>query len=51
MSTQELGQDPDFLEAISFAILANQTIEGEPVSFKMTTGANKPGILGKICLP
>ena len=51
ISTQELGQNPDFLEAISFAILANQTIEGEPVSFKMTTGAKKPGILGKICLP
>jgi anhydro-N-acetylmuramic acid kinase len=51
MSTQELGQDPDFLEAISFAILANQTIEGKPVSFKMTTGAKKPGVLGKICLP
>jgi anhydro-N-acetylmuramic acid kinase len=51
MSTQELGQDPDFLEAISFAILANQTIEGKPVSFRKTTGAKKPGILGKICLP
>jgi anhydro-N-acetylmuramic acid kinase len=51
MSTQELGQDPDFLEAISFAILGNQTIEGKPVSFKMTTGAKKSGVLGKICLP
>jgi anhydro-N-acetylmuramic acid kinase len=51
MSTQELGQNPDFLEAISFAILANQTIEGKPVSFRKTTGAKKPGVLGKICLP
>jgi len=51
MSTQELGQDPDFLEAISFAILANQAIEGKPVSFRKTTGAKKPGVLGKICLP
>lgn len=51
MSVRELGVDPDFLEAISFAILANQTIEGKPVSFKKTTGAKKPGILGKICLP
>jgi anhydro-N-acetylmuramic acid kinase len=51
MSTQELGQDPDFLEAISFAILANQTIEGKPVSFRKTTGAKRPGVLGKICLP
>ncbi len=51
MSTQELGQDPDFLEAIAFAILANQTIEGKPVSFRKTTGAKKPGVLGKICLP
>jgi len=51
MSVQNLGIDPDFLEAISFAILANQTIEGEKVSFKKTTGARKPGVLGKICLP
>jgi anhydro-N-acetylmuramic acid kinase len=51
ISVQELGVDPDFLEAISFAILANQTIEGKPASFKKTTGAKKPGVLGKICLP
>ena len=51
ISVQKLGVDPDFLEAISFAILANQTIEGKPVSFKKTTGAKKSGVLGKICLP
>lgn len=50
-SVQELGVDPDFLEAISFAILANQTIEEKPASFKKTTGAKMPGVLGKICLP
>jgi anhydro-N-acetylmuramic acid kinase len=48
---QKIGVDPDFLEAISFAILANQTIEGKPVSFRKTTGAKRPGVLGKICLP
>jgi anhydro-N-acetylmuramic acid kinase len=51
ISVKELGVDPDFLEAISFAILANQTIEGKSVSFEKTTGAKKPGVLGKICLP
>ena len=51
ISVQELNVDPDFLEAISFAILANQTIEGKPISFKRTTGAKKLGVLGKICLP
>jgi anhydro-N-acetylmuramic acid kinase len=51
ISVQELNVDPDFLEAISFAILANQTIEGKPTSFKKTTGAKKSGVLGKICLP
>jgi anhydro-N-acetylmuramic acid kinase len=51
MSIQNLDIDPDFLEAIGFAILANQTIEGKPVSFEKTTGAKKPGVLGKICLP
>lgn len=50
-SVRELGVDPDFLEAISFAILAYQTIEQKPASFKKTTGAKKPGVLGKICLP
>ena len=50
-SVLELGVDPEFLEAISFAILANQTIEGKPVGFKKTTGAKKLGVLGKICLP
>ena len=50
-SVRELGVDPDFLEAISFAILANQTIEGKPVSFEKTTGAKKLGVSGKICLP
>jgi anhydro-N-acetylmuramic acid kinase len=50
-SVRELAVDPDFLEAISFAILANQTIEGKPVSFRKTTGAKKIGVLGKICLP
>jgi anhydro-N-acetylmuramic acid kinase len=50
-SVRELGVDPNFLEAISFAILANQTIEGKPVSFEKTTGAKKLGVLGKICLP
>ncbi len=50
-SVRELGVDPDFLEAISFAILANQTIQGKPVSFKKTTGAKRLGVSGKICLP
>ncbi len=50
-SVRELAVNPDFLEAISFAILANQTIEGEPASFRKTTGAKNLGVLGKICLP
>ena len=50
-SVQETGVDPDFLEAVSFAILANLTIEGKPASFKKTTGAKRSGVLGKICLP
>ncbi len=51
VNVREVGVDPDFLEAISFAILANQTIQEKPVSFKTTTGVEKPGVLGKICLP
>lgn len=45
------GIDPDFKEAIAFAVLADCFLRGEPASFPNTTGAQKPVLLGKCCLP
>lgn len=48
VSTAEHGMDPDFKEAIAFAILAHETIEGRPSNLPKATGARHPVILGKI---
>jgi anhydro-N-acetylmuramic acid kinase len=47
----EIGISSDAKEAICFAVLANETISGNPSNIPRTTGASKPTILGKICLP
>jgi len=47
----EIGVSSDAKEAICFAVLANETISGNPSNIPRTTGASKPTILGKICLP
>jgi len=46
-----LGFSPDAKEAICFAVLANETISGNPSNIPRVTGASKAIILGKICLP
>jgi anhydro-N-acetylmuramic acid kinase len=45
------GIDPDFKEAIAFALLAGAYLRGLPASFPGTTGASKPVVLGKLCVP
>jgi len=47
----EIGVSSDAKEAICFAVLANETISGNPSNIPRTTGAYKSTILGKICLP
>ncbi|MCF6269610.1 MAG: anhydro-N-acetylmuramic acid kinase [Melioribacteraceae bacterium] len=47
----EIGVSSDAKEAICFAVLANETISGNPSNIPRTTGASKSTILGKICLP
>ena len=47
----EIGISSDAKEAICFAVLANETISGNPSNIPRTTGASKPTILGKICMP
>lgn len=46
----EIGLNEDFKEAICFAILANELIQGNHANLPNVTGAQKPTFLGKICL-
>jgi len=50
MTSDELGIPSDSKEAVCFAILANETISGNPSNVPRVTGARTPAILGKICL-
>lgn len=47
----EIGLSSDAKEAICFAVLANETIHGNPSNIPKTTGASRATILGQICLP
>lgn len=47
----DIGFPSDAKEAICFAVLANETICGNASNIPRVTGARKPTILGKICLP
>jgi anhydro-N-acetylmuramic acid kinase len=48
MKIEEYGYSSDAKEAICFAILANETISGNPANVPRTTGAKEPAILGTI---
>jgi anhydro-N-acetylmuramic acid kinase len=50
-NTKELGISSDAKEAICFAVLANETLSGNPNNIPRVTGASRKTILGKICLP
>jgi anhydro-N-acetylmuramic acid kinase len=47
-TTDALGMDSDFLEAIAFAWLAQQTLRGRPANLPAVTGARHPCVLGAI---
>ena len=49
-STQTLGLDPDWVEALAFAWLAKQTLEGKPGNLPSVTGARASVVLGGIYL-
>jgi anhydro-N-acetylmuramic acid kinase len=51
MSTNQFGIDPDFKEAIAFALLGYLTSQGKFGNLPQVTGAMEPRILGKISLP
>jgi len=48
---EDLNISSDAKEAICFAVLANETISGNPANIPKATGAKKQAILGTICLP
>ncbi|HEY9104350.1 anhydro-N-acetylmuramic acid kinase [Chitinimonas sp.] len=47
-STEELGLHPDWVEAVAFAWLARQCLQGLPGNLPAVTGARGPRILGAI---
>lgn len=48
LSTQNLGVDPDWVEAQAFAWLARQTLQGKTGNVPEVTGASHPVVLGGI---
>lgn len=50
LPAEDIGFSSDAKEAILFAVLANETISENPSNVPRATGAQKPVILGKICL-
>lgn len=47
-STEAMGIDPDWVEAIAFAWLARETLNGRPSNLPSVSGASGPRILGAI---
>ena len=48
-TTHQHGIPADAKEAVCFALLANETLNGRPGNIPSATGANRPVVLGKIC--
>jgi anhydro-N-acetylmuramic acid kinase len=47
-TTEKYGVDPDWVEAMAFAWLAKQTLNGKPGNLPSVTGAQSPCVLGGI---
>ena len=50
-TVEDYGLSSDAKEALCFAVLAHEAINGVPTSFPSVTGASRKTILGKICVP
>ena len=50
-TTDDLGVDGDLKEALLFAVLAHETLNGAPANLPRVTGASRPTVLGTIALP
>jgi anhydro-N-acetylmuramic acid kinase len=46
--TDDYGIPSDYLEAMAFALLANEALHGKAANLPSVTGARRPVILGKI---
>jgi len=49
LSLDELGIPADAKEAVCFAVLANETLFGQPGNVPSATGAREATVLGKVC--
>jgi anhydro-N-acetylmuramic acid kinase len=49
LTLEDLGFKGDAMEALAFAILANEFVHESPANLKGATGASKEVVLGKIC--
>jgi len=47
-STEVFGIQPDWVEAVAFAWLARETLNGRPGNLPAVTGARKPAVLGAV---
>ena len=45
------GIAADAKEAVAFALFAVEAIHADPANVVAVTGARRPAVLGKICLP
>jgi anhydro-N-acetylmuramic acid kinase len=50
-TTDRYGVDPDAKEALCFAVLAHETLNGVPSNLPSVTGASRRAILGSISVP
>lgn len=50
-SISEFGINPDEKEALCFAVLAHETLNGVSTNVPSATGADRNTLLGKICIP
>jgi anhydro-N-acetylmuramic acid kinase len=50
-SSAAYGVDPDFKEAVAFAVLADRFLQGLPATYPNTTGVRQPTLAGKLALP
>jgi anhydro-N-acetylmuramic acid kinase len=51
VSSEDFGINSEAKEAVAFAVLGYETLSGRPSNLPSATGASRPAVQGKICLP
>lgn len=51
LTVRQLGVHPDFLEAVSFAMLGFFCVRGRALDLRAATGARRPAVLGRLSWP